>query len=62
MKLPVKLVLIVAGLVVTGTVLYLMVIAVLALNPVPLTVMVVPEDPLVGVMVILWPTAKVAVA
>ena len=41
---------------------YLMVIVRLALNPVPLTVTVVPEDPLVGVMVILCPTVKVAVA
>ena len=60
-KLPLTLV-IAAGLVVTGTALYLMVMSVLALKPVPRTVTVVSEVPLVGVMVIFSAIVKGVVA
>ena len=62
LKLPLASVVTVAGVVVTALLLYLMVIVLLAPKPVPLTVTLVPETPLVGEMVIFCATVKVAVA
>ena len=60
--MPAELVVNGEGVVVTATLLYLMVMAWLAPKPLPVTVTVAPEGPLVGLRVILAETVKVAVA
>ena len=62
MKLPWASVIIVAGLVVTGTALYLMVMDLLVLKPLPVIVIVPPEAPFLGVIVIFCPIVNRAVA
>lgn len=62
LKLPLASVEIAVGLVVTGTPLYLMIVDMLGLKPVPVTVTVVPGAPVVGEIVIFCSTVKLAIA